>query len=54
VHTLHFRHARVRPLVRQTRSPPLAQEQVGWSRLRLASLTPGDDGAREVTRRVEE
>jgi hypothetical protein len=31
---------------------PLAQKQAGWSRLQLASLTLGDDEARELLRRV--
>jgi hypothetical protein len=47
------RHARVRQLVRQTRSLPLAQRQAGWSRLQLASLPLGDDEARELMRRAE-
>jgi integrase len=53
VHPHLFRHARVRQIVRQTKSLPLAQKQAGWSRLQLAYLTLGDDGARELMRRVE-
>jgi integrase len=49
-----FRHARVRQIVRQTRSLPLAQKQAGWSRLQMAYLTLGDDEARELMRHVEE
>lgn len=54
VHPHLFRHARVRQIVRQTKSLPLAQKQAGWSRLQLAYLTLGDDEARELMRRVEE
>jgi len=48
-----FRHARVRQIVRRTRSLALAQKQAGWSRLQMAYLTLGDDEARELMRRVE-
>jgi integrase len=54
VHPHLFRHARVRQIVRQTRSLPLAQKQAGWSRLQMAYLTLGDAEARELMRRVEE
>ena len=54
VHPHLFRHARVRQIVRQTRSLPLAQKQAGWSRLQMAYLTLGDDEARELMRHVEE
>jgi integrase len=54
VHPHLFRHARVRQIVRQTRSLPLAQKQAGWSRLQMAYLTLGDEEARELMRRVEE
>ena len=53
VHPHLFRHARVRQIVRQTKSLPLAQKQAGWSRLQLAYLTLGDEEARELMRRVE-
>ena len=53
VHPHLFRHARVRQIVRQTKSLPLAQKQAGWSRLQLAYLTLGDDEARDLMRRVE-
>jgi integrase len=54
VHPHLFRHARVRQIVRQTRSLPLAQKQAGWSRLQMAYLTLGDEEARDLMRRVEE
>jgi hypothetical protein len=54
VHPHLLRHARVRQVVRQTKSLPLAQKQAGWSRLQMAYLTLGDDEARELMRRVTE
>jgi integrase len=54
VHPHLLRHARVRQIVRQTRSLPLAQQQAGWARLQLAYLSIGDDEARELMRRVDE
>jgi integrase len=54
VHPHLLRHARVRQIVRQTKSLPLAQKQAGWSRLQMAYLTLGDDEARELMRGVEE
>jgi integrase len=54
VHPHLFRHARVRTIVRETRSLPLAQRQAGWSRLQLAYLTLGDDEARGLMRQVTE
>jgi hypothetical protein len=54
VHPHFFRHARVRQLVRQTKSLLLAQKQAGWSRLQMAYLTIGDDEARELMRGVTE
>ncbi len=54
VHPHLFRHARVRQLVRQTKSLPLAQKQAGWTRLQMAYLTIGDDEARELMRGVTE
>jgi hypothetical protein len=54
VHPHLFRHARVRQIVRQTRSLPLARKQAGWARLQLAYLTLGDEEARDLMRRVEE
>jgi hypothetical protein len=52
VHPHLFRHARVRQIVRQTKSLPLAQRQAGWSRLQPAYRTIGDDEARELMRGV--
>jgi hypothetical protein len=43
VHRHLLRHARVRQIVRQTKSLPVAQEQAGWARLQLAYLSVGDD-----------
>ena len=51
VHPHLFRHARVRQIVRMTRSLPLAQRQAGWSRLQMAYLTVGDVEARQLMRR---
>jgi integrase len=52
VHPHVFRHARVRQIVRVTRSLPLAQRQAGWSRLQTAYLTVGDDEARRLMQEV--
>jgi integrase len=54
VHPHLFRHARVRQIVRVTRSLPLAQRQAGWSRLQLAYLTVGDEEARRLMQEVPE
>ena len=54
VHPHRFRHARVRQIVRMTRSLPLAQRQAGWSRLQTAYLTVGDDEARLLMQEVPE
>src|SRR5262249_47590274 len=48
VHPHLFRHARVRQIVRQTKSLPLAQKQAGWARLQPAYLTIGDEEARQM------
>ncbi len=50
VHPHLFRHARVRQIVRQTKSLPLAQHQAGWTRLQPADLSIGDMEAREMMR----
>src|SRR6266568_3849053 len=50
VHPHLFRHARVRQIVRQTKSLPLAQRQAGWTRLQMAYLTVGDEEARQLMR----
>jgi integrase len=54
VHPHLFRHARVRQIVRQTKSLPVAQKQAGWARLQLAYLSVGDDEVREAMRLVSE
>jgi integrase len=54
VHPHMLRHARVRQIVRATRSLPLAQRQAGWVRLQMAYLTLGDDEARRMMRQVTE
>src|SRR5438270_1725414 len=41
VHPHLFRHARVRQIVRTTKSLPIAQKQAGWSRLQMAYLNVG-------------
>lgn len=50
VHPHLFRHARVRQIVRTTRSLPIAQKQAGWSRLQMAYLSVSDE---EVRRAME-
>ena len=54
VHPHLLRHARVRQIVRTTKSLPIAQKQAGWSRLQLAYLTVGDDEVREAMQQVAE
>jgi len=54
VHPHLLRHARVRQIVRSTKSLPLAQKQAGWSRLQMAYLTIGDEEARELMQGVME
>jgi hypothetical protein len=54
VHPQLFRHARVRQIVRSTRSLPLAQKQAGWSRLQTAYLSIGDREAAEMMATVPE
>jgi integrase len=54
VHPHLFRHARVRQIVRSTKSLPLAQRQAGWSRLVTAYLTIGDREAAELMASVPE
>jgi integrase len=54
VHPHLFRHARVRKIVRDTHSLPLAQRQAGWSRLQITYLPFGDDEARRLVRQVTE
>jgi integrase len=52
IHPHLFRHARVRQIVRQTRSLPLAQRQAGWARLQPAYLSIDDEEARRLMREV--
>jgi integrase len=54
VHPHLFRHARVRQIVRSTKSLPIAQRQAGWSRLQMAYLSVGDDEVRDAMRGVQE
>ncbi len=54
VHPHLFRHARVRQILRHTKSLPLAQRQAGWSRLQAAYLSVGDDEARQLMGDVPE
>jgi integrase len=54
VHPHLFRHARVRQIVRTTKSLPIAQKQAGWSRLQMAYLSVSDDEVREAMRDVEQ
>ena len=54
VHPHLFRHARVRQIVRVTRSLHLAQRQAGWSRLEIAYRSIGDDEARSLMATVDE
>jgi integrase/recombinase XerD len=52
VHPHLFRHARVRQIVRTTKSLPIAQKQAGWSRLQMAYLTVSDDEVRQAMQSV--
>jgi integrase len=54
VHPHLLRHARVRQIVRQTKSLPLAQKQAGWARLQPAYLSLGDEEARQMMRALVE
>ena len=54
VHPHLFRHARVRQIVRQTKSLALAQRQAGWSRLQPTYLSLGDQEAREMMHALTE
>lgn len=53
VHPHLFRHARVRQIVRTTKSLPIAQKQAGWSRLQMAYLSVSDE-VREAMRSVHD
>jgi integrase len=54
VHPHLFRHARVRQIVRTTRSLPIAQKQAGWSRLQMAYLSVSDDEVRRAMQAVDD
>jgi integrase len=54
VHPHLFRHARVRQIVRHTKSLPLAQKQAGWARLHTEYLTLSDDEAHALMQGVPE
>jgi integrase/recombinase XerD len=54
VHPHLFRHARVRQIVRTTKSLPIAQKQAGWSRLQMAYLSVSDAEVRDAMRTVDE
>jgi integrase len=54
VHPHLFRHARVRQIVRHTKSLALAQKQAGWARLHTEYLTLSDDEAQRLMRDVPE
>jgi integrase len=54
VHPHLFRHARVRQIVRTTKSLPIAQKQVGWAHLQLAYLSVSDAEVRDAMRNVHE
>jgi integrase len=48
VHPHLFRHARVRQIVRTTKSLPIAQKQAGWARLQMVYLSVSDDEVRDA------
>lgn len=54
VHPHLFRHARVRQIVRTTKSLPIAQKQAGWSRLQMAYLSVNDEEVRAAMEGVPE
>jgi integrase len=54
VHPHLFRHARVRQIVRTTKSLPIAQKQAGWSRLQMAYLSVSDNEVRRAMQAVED
>jgi integrase len=54
VHPHLFRHARVRQMVRTTKSLPIAQKQAGWSRLQMAYLSVGDEEVRTAMELVSD
>lgn len=54
IHCHLFRHARIRQILRSTKSLPLAQKQAGWRHLMPQYLTIGDDEARQMMGTVGE
>jgi integrase len=54
VHPHLLRHARVRQIVRTTKSLPIAQKQAGWSRLQMAYLSVSDDEVRRAMQTVQD
>ena len=54
VHPHLFRHARVRQIVRHTKSLALAQKQAGWARLHTEYLTLSDAEAYHLMQGVPE
>ena len=54
VHPHLFRQARVRQIVRHTKSLALAQKQAGWARLHTEYLTLSDDEAQHLMQGVPE
>jgi integrase len=54
IHPHLFRHARVRQIVRATKSLPIAQKQAGWSRLQMAYLSVSDEEVRAAMSTVHE
>jgi len=54
VHPHLLRHARVRQIMRTTKSLPIAQKQAGWSRLQVAYLSVSDDEVHDAMRNVPE
>lgn len=54
VHPHLFRHARMRQIVRHTKSLALEQKQAGWARLHTEYLTLSDNEAHHLMRRVPE
>ena len=54
LHPHLFRHARVRQIVRTTKSLPIAQKQAGWTRLQMAYLSVSDEEVRAAMQLVSE
>jgi hypothetical protein len=54
IHPHLFRQARVRQIVRHTKSLALAQKQTGWARLHTEYLTRSDAEAEQLMQGVPE